>query len=219
MRSEGVQILRVNTVQLLTLRRCLDYLHSADIIAGFLFSAQHAGKNFSRRHFKIFSFPLSLSLSLSQKTEFNISCKSSPKETIQGPICMICQGQFSRHNQQNANELWVCRLLTLPRARVSNGERPRWHSQMGSFSGATRRNYYFTHTQENLDKIWVTPKGKNLQIPLRADPMLKKQNNNLGKKHVTLQPLYNTVCYNTVLDITRFKDGSQKCIDYIEKWP
>ena len=33
----------------------------------------------------------------------------------------------------------------------------------------------------------------------------------------TLQPLYNTVCYNTVLDITRFKDGSQKCFDYIEK--
>ena len=25
--------------------------------------------------------------------------------------------------------------------------------------------------------------------------------------------------YNTVLDITRFKDGSQKCIDYIEKRP
>ena len=35
----------------------------------------------------------------------------------------------------------------------------------------------------------------------------------------TSQPLYNTVCYNTVLYITRFKDGSQKCIDYIEKWP
>ena len=33
----------------------------------------------------------------------------------------------------------------------------------------------------------------------------------------TLQPLYNTVRYNTVLDITRFKDGSQKYIDYIEK--
>ena len=30
----------------------------------------------------------------------------------------------------------------------------------------------------------------------------------------TLQPLYNTVHYNRVLDITRFKDGSQKCIDY-----
>ena len=34
----------------------------------------------------------------------------------------------------------------------------------------------------------------------------------------TLQPIYNTVCYNMVLDITWFKDGSQKCIDYIEKW-
>ena len=36
---------------------------------------------------------------------------------------------------------------------------------------------------------------------------------------VTLQPLYNTVRYNTVLDITRFEDESQKCIDYIEKRP
>ena len=35
----------------------------------------------------------------------------------------------------------------------------------------------------------------------------------------TPQPLYNMVHYNTVLDITRFKDGSQKCIDYIKKWP
>ena len=33
----------------------------------------------------------------------------------------------------------------------------------------------------------------------------------------TLQPLYNMICYNTVLDITRFKFGFQKCIDYIEK--
>ena len=33
----------------------------------------------------------------------------------------------------------------------------------------------------------------------------------------TLQPLYNTICYNMVLDITRFKDGSQTCIDNIEK--
>ena len=32
----------------------------------------------------------------------------------------------------------------------------------------------------------------------------------------TLQPLYNTVRYNTVLDITGFKDRSQKCIDYVE---
>ena len=34
---------------------------------------------------------------------------------------------------------------------------------------------------------------------------------------ITPQPLYNTVRYNTVLYITRFEDGSQKCIDYIEK--
>ena len=35
--------------------------------------------------------------------------------------------------------------------------------------------------------------------------------------HNKIEPLYNTVRYNTVLYITRFKDGSQKCIDYIEK--
>ena len=34
--------------------------------------------------------------------------------------------------------------------------------------------------------------------------MLRIKNGN------TLQPLYNTVRYNTVLDITQFKDGSQK---------
>ena len=33
----------------------------------------------------------------------------------------------------------------------------------------------------------------------------------------TLQQLYNMFCYNTVLDVTWFKDGLQKCIDYIEK--
>ena len=33
----------------------------------------------------------------------------------------------------------------------------------------------------------------------------------------TLKPLYNMVHYNMVLDITPFIDGSQKCIDYIEK--
>ena len=33
----------------------------------------------------------------------------------------------------------------------------------------------------------------------------------------TLQPFYNMVHYNTVLDIIRFKDGPQKCIDNIEK--
>ena len=38
-----------------------------------------------------------------------------------------------------------------------------------------------------------------------------------SKLKVTHQPLYNTVCYNTILDITQFNNGSQKCIDYIEK--
>ena len=33
----------------------------------------------------------------------------------------------------------------------------------------------------------------------------------------THKTLYNTVRYKTVLDTTRFKDGSQKCKDYIEK--
>ena len=33
----------------------------------------------------------------------------------------------------------------------------------------------------------------------------------------TQQPLYNMVRYNTVLYITDVQDGSQKCIDYIEK--
>ena len=36
-----------------------------------------------------------------------------------------------------------------------------------------------------------------------------------SSKKNTLQPYYNAVRYNTVLDM--FKDESQKCIDYIEK--
>ena len=54
----------------------------------------------------------------------------------------------------------------------------------------------------------VTKGGKYLYSYILG---LVKNNTN------TLQPLYNMVHYNTVLDITRFKDGSQKCIDYIEK--
>ena len=40
---------------------------------------------------------------------------------------------------------------------------------------------------------------------------------NLFNQTNTLQPLYNKVRYNMVFDLTQFKDGSQKCIDYIEK--
>ena len=39
----------------------------------------------------------------------------------------------------------------------------------------------------------------------------------IGKHKSTLQPLYNWVRYNTVLDITRSKMDPKKCIDYIEK--
>ena len=35
----------------------------------------------------------------------------------------------------------------------------------------------------------------------------------------TPQPHYNIVCYNMVMDITKFQDGFQKIIDYIEKCP
>ena len=43
--------------------------------------------------------------------------------------------------------------------------------------------------------------------------MMKKKKISLN----ILQPHYNTVRYNRVLDITRFKDESKNCIDYIEK--
>ena len=52
-----------------------------------------------------------------------------------------------------------------------------------------------------------------------AYPALDHEVLALNSPRGTLHPLYNTVRYNTVLDITRFKDVSQKCIDYIEKWP
>ena len=48
------------------------------------------GKIFSRRHFEIFFL-------FSQKTGNDISCKSSPKETI----CMKCQILFSGKNKKN----------------------------------------------------------------------------------------------------------------------
>ena len=44
---------------------------------------------------------------------------------------------------------------------------------------------------------------------------LVKYNNQWSE--TTLQSLYNTVRYKTVMDIKQFKDGSQKCTDYIEK--
>ena len=46
---------------------------------------------------------------------------------------------------------------------------------------------------------------------------IQSHQNCRGHKQTTHKPLYNTVCCNMVLDIKQFKDGSQKCIDYIEK--
>ena len=57
-------------------------------------------------------------------------------------------------------------------------------------------------------------------IEFKYDPDLHTNTLNIGNRRLILgtpQPLYNTVRYNTVLYITRLKDGSQKCIDYIEK--
>ena len=68
-------------------------------------------------------------------------------------------------------------------------------------------------------KIYVAATHWNqpfsMAIPVSGHMILlrNKKNNFLD----TLQPLYNTVRYNTVLDTTRFKDESQKCIDCIEK--
>ena len=52
------------------------------------------------------------------------------------------------------------------------------------------------------------------QIIMQSEVILFLPDNNISNMEVkhTLQPLY-----DTVLDITRFKDGSQKCIEYIEK--
>ena len=67
-------------------------------------------------------------------------------------------------------------------------------------------------------------KGKNLKSqfsPFKGGLVYRKTKKKVTEVvslvQNTLQTLYSTVLYNTVLDITRFKDGSQKCIDYIEK--
>ena len=62
---------------------------------------------------------------------------------------------------------------------------------------------------ESSSKLLVTRTGIKAEFDFRPDQITHFE--------VTPQPLYNTVHYNKVLYITRFKDGSQKCIDYIEK--
>ena len=59
--------------------------------------------------------------------------------------------------------------------------------------------------------LWVL-----FEVPPVFMEKLEKYQQFLVEK-ITLQPLYNMVCYNTVLDITWFEDGSKKYKDYIEK--
>ena len=74
-----------------------------------------------------------------------------------------------------------------------------------------------------LKNYWVSGKQctdemlHNVASHLGLHCLLRPVCSNTYGIYSTLQPLYNTVRYNTVLGITRFKDGSQKCIDYIEK--
>ena len=72
----------------------------------------------------------------------------------------------------------------------------------------------------NQDTFWIGYiKGKSAFEHADSDHPVRSIIWAFALHSYTLQPLYNTVCYNTVLDITRLRDGSQKCIDYIEKWP
>ena len=76
--------------------------------------------------------------------------------------------------------------------------------------------YIYTVSSSITFKIFRANTEFCSQWKCTSSPFEEKSNGTLTH---TLQPLYNTVCYNTVLDITQFKDWSQKCIDYIEKWP
>ena len=68
---------------------------------------------------------------------------------------------------------------------------------------------YFGAKKKRKHNNNIIPSVINLSGAVYSQKSLDK----LCKCIDTLQPLYNTVCYNTVLDITWFKDGSRKCID------
>ena len=61
---------------------------------------------------------------------------------------------------------------------------------------------------------------KAQEVTKKSPLPLKKMEENppsVSIYHNTPQSFYNTVHYSTVLDITQFKNGPQKCIDYIEE--
>ena len=80
---------------------------------------------------------------------------------------------------------------------------------------STNYVYVFMEKYETYHYFW-SRKVPNLLMIL-DQPKHRSEPKHRSIYLFTLQLLYNTVRYNLVLDITRFKDGSQKCIDYIEK--
>ena len=90
----------------------------------------------------------------------------------------------------------------------------------------------FTNSFTILVAVWkwdgISLLSTNRQTPQALSSIMQLEvTNKLIKKtdiynfhtfRSTPQPFYNTICYNTVLDITWFKNGTQKCINYIEKW-
>ena len=74
-----------------------------------------------------------------------------------------------------------------------------------------------------IQRILIISNSKGPEFSVWNNSSLRKKElsiKNINQnKTSTLQPLYSIFRYNMVLDITQFKDGSQKCIDYFEKWP
>ena len=71
--------------------------------------------------------------------------------------------------------------------------------------------------RKNAIQVLIPKYGLEATLYLNTDRHKKEPVFEFNEEVSTHKPLYNTVCYNTALDITQFKDGSQKCIDYTEK--
>ena len=69
----------------------------------------------------------------------------------------------------------------------------------------------------SLGTPFLTVRRVVLDGTLSRRPGTQRVPNTYSKICITHKTTYKTVCYNWVFSITRFKNGSQKCIDYIEK--
>ena len=102
-----------------------------------------------------------------------------------------------------------------------------WHSAQLSFCGLrtekameqirliVQNNMYRKYRNSHTHREHSLPMIPNERANKLCQTVYKPQANCID--HSTLQPLYNTVRYNMDFDITRFKDGPQKCINYFEK--